>query len=181
MAILDKWTEAVERLFLYLTGAGLFAIMMVIVVDVVLRYFFSAPLSWSYDLIGMYLVTLVFFLALADTFRRGAHIKVDLFEALRGTRLLLAAEILGYCASLLLFALIFHQMATNGLEAFLANDVVDGAIPWPTWPPYLFGAAGVGLLMVRMVLATINRIVALLTGRPFEQGGEGHIIGEHVE
>src|SRR3546814_5827562 len=60
--------------------------MLVIVVDVVMRYFFSAPLSWSYDLIGMYLVTLVFFLALADTFRRGGHIKVDLFENLRRTK-----------------------------------------------------------------------------------------------
>lgn len=181
MAVLDKWTGAVERIFLYLTGAGLFAIMMVIVVDVVLRYFFSAPLSWSYDLIGMYLVTLVFFLALADTFRRGAHIKVDLFEVLRGTRLLLVAEIIGYCASLLFFALIFHQMAVNGLEAFLANDVVDGAIPWPTWPPYLFGATGVGLLMIRVVLATINRVIAVLTGRQFEQEGGDHMIGEHVE
>lgn len=181
MTALDRWVGAVERVFLYFTGTGLFAIMMVIVVDVVLRYFFSAPLSWSFDLIGMYLVTLVFFLALADTFRRGAHIKVDLFDALRGTRLLLAAEIIGYCASLLLFALILHQMAINGIEAFLANDVVDGTIPWPTWPPYFFGSVGIGLLIIRVVLATINRIIALLSGRPFEQEGGDRIAGEHME
>jgi TRAP-type C4-dicarboxylate transport system permease small subunit len=181
MTALDRWTGAVERAFLYLTGAGLFAIMMVIVTDVVLRYFFSAPLSWSYDLIGMYLVTLVFFLALADTFRRGAHIKVDLFEALRGTRLMTVAEIIGYCASLVLFALVFHQMAVNGLDAFLANDVVDGAIPWPTWPPYLFGAVGVGLLIIRVALAIVGRAAALLAGRPFEQEGSGeHRHGEHA-
>src|SRR3546814_8206686 len=89
-------------------------IMLVIVVDVVMRYFFSAPLSWSYDLIGMYLVTLVFFLALADTFRRGGHIKVDLFENLRRTKFFAVAEILGYCASLVFFALILKQMLESG-------------------------------------------------------------------
>lgn len=181
MGGLDRLIRVFDRLLMYLAGAGLFTIMMVIVVDVVLRYLFSAPLSWSYDLISMYLVTLVFFLALADTFRRGGHIKVDLLEALRGTRLLLAAEIIGYCASLLLFALIFHQMVTSGVEAFLANDVVDGAILWPTWPPYLFGTIGVGLLMIRIALAIVNRACTLQTGRPFEQEGGDHVIGEHVE
>lgn len=181
MAGLDRLIGALDRVFLYLAGAGLFTIMMVIVVDVVLRYLFSAPLSWSYDLIGMYLVTLVFFLVLADTFRRGGHIKVDLFETLRGTRLLMAAEIIGYCAALVFFALILHQMAVNGLEAFLANDVVDGAIPWPTWPPYLFGTIGVGMLILRIALATIGRVAALITGRPFAPEGGNHVTGERVE
>ena len=181
MTWLDKTVRAVEQAFLYLTGAGLLVIMMVIVVDVVLRYFFSSPLSWSYDLISIYLVTLVFFLALADTFRRGGHIRVDLFEFLRGSRLLTAAEIIGLCAALLFFGLILQQMVMHGLEAFLANEVLDGAIPWPTWPPYLAGALGVGLLIVRLALSVVGRIAALAAGRRHEPEG-GHLtIGGHGE
>lgn len=181
MSRLDRLIESVEKAFLYLTGLGLMFIMLVIVVDVVMRYFFSAPLSWSYDLIGMYLVTLVFFLALADTFRRGGHIKVDLFETLRATRLFAAGEILGYCMALVFFALILKQMIESGVEGMLAGDVVDGAIPWPTWPPYLIAALGVALLMVRVSLNVIRRVAALATGRVFEQEGGKHLHVEHVE
>lgn len=181
MLILDRWAAAVEKAFLYLTGLGLMFIMLVIVVDVVMRYFFSAPLSWSYDMIGMYLVTLVFFLALADTFRRGGHIKVDLFENLRRTRLFAVAEILGYCASLVFFALILKQMLESGVEGMLAGDVVDGAIPWPTWPPYLLAALGVALLMIRIALNVIGRLAALAAGQVYAQeGGSQHHV-EHVE
>lgn len=181
MTKLDRLTEAVEKAFLYVTGAGLLAIMLVIVVDVVMRYLFSSPLSWSYDLIGMYLVTLVFFLALADTFRRGGHIRVDLFEGLRKTRFFAVAEILGLCASLLFFALILDQATTTALEAFLAGDVLDGTIPWPTWPPYAFAALGVALLIMRVALNLARRFVALSAGRIYEQEGGNHLHMEHVE
>lgn len=180
MIKLDRLITAVEKAFLYLTGAGLLAIMLVIVVDVVMRYFFSSPLSWSYDLISIYLVTLVFFLALADTFRRGGHIKVDLFEALRGSRLLAVAELAGYCMAILFFAMILQQMIATGVEGLLANDVLDGAIPWPTWPPYLLGGLGVGLLILRLVLNTIARIAALAAGRDYQQEGGSHHPGEQV-
>lgn len=181
MTGLNKLVRAVEQAFLYLAGAGLLAIMLVIVMDVVLRYFFSAPLSWSFDLISLYLVTLVFFLALADTFRRGGHIRVDLFERLRATRIFAVAELLGLIAAEVFFALILSQLAGSGVEAFLANDVLDGTIPWPTWPPYLAGALGVSLLMIRIGLGMIGRIVAIAAGQPVVQEGGSHAAGEHVE
>jgi TRAP-type C4-dicarboxylate transport system permease small subunit len=171
MIRLDSYIKAIERAFVFVAGLGLLTVMLVIVIDVVMRYLFSAPLSWSYDLVSLYLVTLVFFMALADTFRRGDHIKVDLFEGLRGTRLLAVTEIVGYCLALLFFALILQQMVINGVEAFEANDVLDGAIPWPTWPPYAIGTLGVGLLILRVLLSTVGRVAALLAGRTYLQEG----------
>lgn len=170
-----------ETAFLYLTSLGLFLIMMVIVVDVVMRYMFNAPLSWSFDLISMYLVTLVFFPALADTFSRGGHIKVDMFDAFRRTRFFALFEIVGYLIAIVFFALIFWKMFETGLEAFLEKEVVDGAIPWPTWPPQAFGAVGVGLLIISMVIGIAARIQALLEGRVYKAEGEPHYPGEHVE
>jgi len=181
MLVLDRLTAAIEKAFLYLTGLGLMGIMMVIVVDVIMRYFFSAPLSWSYDLIGMYLVTLVFFLALADTFRCGGHIKVELFENLRSKRLFAVAEIICYISSLVFFALILMQMIESGIEGMFAGEVVDGAIPWPTWPPYLIAALGVALLMIRVTLNVIRRIAALASSRVYEQEGGNHLHVGHVE
>ena len=58
-----------------------------------------------------------------------------------------------------------QQMATHGWKVFLSKDVLDGAIPWPTWPPYFLGAVGVGLLIFRMVLLMIIKINLLSKGQ----------------
>jgi TRAP-type C4-dicarboxylate transport system permease small subunit len=163
---LSRGLRLIETAFMYGAATGMVAIMMIVVVDVVLRYVFSAPLSWSYDVVSMYLVSFVIFLALAESFRRGVHIKVDLIQRLRGTRVLAAAELVGYAASLLLFGLILQLLVSQGLEAFFASDVVDGAIPWPTWPPYFIAALGTGLLWLRMLLSLALRLIAFASGRP---------------
>lgn len=162
----SRGLRVVENACMYGAAAGMVAIMMIVVVDVVLRYVFSAPLSWSYDVVSMYLVSFVIFLALAESFRRGVHIKVDMIQRLRGTRFLAAAELLGYSASLLLFGLILHLLVSQGVQGMIARDVVDGAIPWPTWPPYLIAALGTGLLWLRMLLSLSLRLIGFASGRP---------------
>ncbi len=181
MTGLRKNYGKLETVFLYFTSLGLFLIMMIIVVDVVMRYMFNAPLSWSFDVISMYLVTLVFFPALADTFSRGGHIKVDMFDAFRRTKLFAFFEIVGYLTAIVFFSLILWKMIETGWESFVEKEVVDGAIPWPTWPPQAFGAIGVSLLIVSMVIGIVVRAQALLEGRVYKAEGENHHAGGAVE
>lgn len=181
MKTLDALTRGVERVMMVLAALGLLAIMLIVVFDVVLRYVFAAPLSWSHDVIGMYLVALVFFAALADTFRRGGHIRIDLFESLRRSRLYALGEIVGLCLAILFFVLIARLMVGAGWEGFVANEVMDGAIPWPTWPPQFIGAAGVGLLILRLALAVAGRVAALAAGRTFEPEDAHRLHGESAE
>jgi TRAP-type C4-dicarboxylate transport system permease small subunit len=162
---IDRVLRVLELASMYLAAAGLMAIMIIVVVDVALRYVFSAPLSWSYDVVSMYLVTVVIFMALSDGFRSGIHIKVDLIQRLQGTRLLALAEIVGYCASMTLFGLILHELIVHGLTAFINAEVVAGAIAWPTWPPHLVASIGVALLFVRIGLSLTLRIVAFASGQ----------------
>jgi TRAP-type C4-dicarboxylate transport system permease small subunit len=164
---LDRLTKAVESAFMLLAAAGLMAIMLVVVTDVVLRYVFAAPLSWSYDVISMYLVTLVFYMALADTFRSGGHIRIDLFESWGRSRVFASCQVAGLAVAIVFFALIFRLMATSGWEGFLADEVMDGAIAWPTWPPYIVGAAGIGLLILRLALALAARVAAIAAGHAY--------------
>jgi hypothetical protein len=58
--------------------------------------------------------------------------------------------------------------------------VVDGAIPWPTWPPYFIAALGTGLLWLRMLLSLALRLIAFASGQPCDpesderDAGGGH-------
>jgi TRAP-type C4-dicarboxylate transport system permease small subunit len=167
MKALDRLTTALEGAFMLAAAAGLMAIMLVVVADVVLRYAFASPLGWSYDVISMYLVTLVFYMALADTFRRGGHIRIDLFESWGRSRVFAACQIAGLASAIVFFALIARLMATRGWEGYVARDVMDGAIAWPTWPPFFVGAAGVGLLILRLALALAARLSALAAGHAY--------------
>ncbi len=181
MKALDTLARGIERAMMVFAALGLLAIMLIVVVDVVLRYVFAAPLSWSHDVIGMYLVALVFFAALADTFRRGGHIRIDLFESLRRSRAYALGEIVGLCLAILFFVLIARLMVGAGWEGFLASEVMDGAIPWPTWPPQFIGAAGVGMLILRLGLAVAGRIAALAAGHAYEPEDAHRLHGESVE
>ncbi|NBX88612.1 MAG: TRAP transporter small permease [Betaproteobacteria bacterium] len=164
MLKLNNLVSRIENALMTLAGAALAFIMLIVVADVILRYFFSSPLSWSHEIISMYLVTQVFFLALAGTFRDGGHIKVDLFDRFQNTWVFSVAEILAICMTLLFFCLMLQQMAAHGWQVFLSNDILDGAIPWPTWPPYFLGTVGVGLLILRMALILFKKIILLSKG-----------------
>jgi TRAP-type C4-dicarboxylate transport system permease small subunit len=67
----------------WIAAAGLFAMMMVTVVDVVGRYLFRAPLMASFELTE-YLMGLLVFLALPLVSLRGDHIRIGLIDRFLG-------------------------------------------------------------------------------------------------
>tara|TARA_R110002072_G_scaffold214288_1_gene371366 strand:- start:206 stop:697 length:492 start_codon:yes stop_codon:yes gene_type:complete len=78
--------------FLNLLSRGLFAvsaygclpaILMLIGIDVVRRYFFNAPLIWAQEGATL-LLFLAIVLALPESWRRGVHIKADFLTGLMG-------------------------------------------------------------------------------------------------
>lgn len=172
MEKIDKVVTFVEKAVISLSGVCLMAIMLIVTVDVVMRYLFASPISWSFDLISLYLATLLFFAAVSDTFRRGSHVKIDLFDKLGSTRVRAVMESVGFVAAFVLFFIMFRVSWEDGVKSLLARDVIAGAIPWPTWIPYIIASLGFGLLTIRVLLTIVERIKIVITGvdtkRPVE-------------
>jgi TRAP-type C4-dicarboxylate transport system permease small subunit len=175
MQKIDKVITLVEKAVISLSGVCLTAIMLIVTVDVVMRYLFASPLSWSFDLISMYLATLLFFAAVSDTFRRGSHVKIDLFDKLGSVRIRAVMESIGYIGALVLFFIMFRVSWEDGIKSLMAGDVIAGAIPWPTWIPYIIAAIGYGLLTVRILFTVYERIRVVITGVASER------VVEHLE
>src|SRR5690625_8028953 len=74
---IDKLLYLLDRILVGLACFALFIIMVIVFFDVLSRYLFNAPFSWSYTLIGFYLMTTVFFFAFSVGFRYQAHVKID--------------------------------------------------------------------------------------------------------
>src|SRR4051794_22119560 len=64
---------AVEKAVSSIAAVFMFAIMIIVFSDVVMRYAFNRPFSWAYDLISLYLMAGIFFLILSEAYASHAH------------------------------------------------------------------------------------------------------------
>ncbi|MEO5702094.1 MAG: TRAP transporter small permease [Casimicrobiaceae bacterium] len=148
-----------------MAGATVIAVMLIVVVDVVRRYFFNAPLAWSYDIISLYLMLAAFYLALSETLRRHHHVAVDLLYERFGLRTKLAVRLVSWMLAVVFFALVFVLTANGAWIKWRGGDVVAGSIPWPTWLSSAIAALGSLLIAVRLAFVAVAMAAALVTGR----------------
>ncbi|WP_170990231.1 TRAP transporter small permease [Aquamicrobium sp. LC103] len=159
----NRAVQIVEEFLLVLAGIVTLVIMAVVGADVFMRYFMHRPFSWSYDFIGIYMVPLAFFLALSATFSRNTHISVDILY-LRMNRLWQRAVRLAVAvATLPMAAWIVWLSAMDAEARWAKNEVISGAVRWPTWLPAAIVAAGFLVLTIRLVLDLVALLHALLT------------------
>ncbi len=150
-----------ERAASVLAALTLLAVLAVVACDVLLRYAFARPLTWSYDLISMYLMPAGFFFAASNTFREGHHVAVDVFAQRMPRRARRAAALLGCLLVIPVFGAIAWLSARTALHAWRNAEVVSGAVAWPTWPPAAVCAAGLALLVVRLALECVAQAWSL--------------------
>lgn len=172
MEKIDRLIAQVERTVIILSCVCLLGIMLIVTVDVMMRYLFASPLGWSYDLISLYLATLLFFAAVSDTFRRGSHVKIELFDKLGSIRVRAALETIGFLSALTLFYIMFEVSLEDGVKSFLGGDVLSGAIAWPTWIPYIIASVGFGLLSIRILFTVAERVQVFVTGQAISRAVE---------
>lgn len=141
------------------------AIMLVVTLDATLRYTMSAPLIWSYDLIGLYLMVAVFFLALPDTLNHHGHIAVDLFQSLIPFRLRHFFLGIGYALSTWVMVLIAWGAYGRFYTAFMRDERIAAQIPWPTWIAYALVTIGSAALVIRCVVLVYGHFASAFTGR----------------
>ncbi|MBX9463854.1 MAG: TRAP transporter small permease [Aquamicrobium sp.] len=155
----------IESMLALLSGLSLGAIMLIVVADVAMRYLFAAPLSWSYNLIGLYLMVAVFFFALSDTLHNHGHIAIDIFQHQIPHRPRHLALAVGYLLSSGLMALIGWQAWLRLKSAYLNDDRIAAVIPWPTWIAYFIVATGCVVMTARCIYRTFGHAASGLSGR----------------
>lgn len=145
-------------------SACLFAIMIIVFADVAMRYLLNSPLAWSYDLISLYLMVGVFFLALSVTQRDQHHVRVDILAARCPPRARHAMELIGNALTAVVMFAILVRGSAKAWSNWHSDAVVAGAIPWPTWLTAVFVPIGVGLLLLRLLLSMWSRAAAIAGG-----------------
>lgn len=155
----------VERGLMVISSAAMAAIMVIVVADVTMRYIFGAPLSWSYSVIGLYLMVAVFFFALSDTLQNHGHIAIDIFQHRIPLRLRHFSMSAGYALSTVIMALIGWQAWLRFKSAYLNDDRIAAIIAWPTWIAYFIVMVGCAVVTLRCLYRTVGHAASGVAGR----------------
>lgn len=142
----------------------LFAVMLIVAADVGMRYAFNQPFSWSYDLISLYLALAIFYFCLSRAFATHAHVGVDIVHYYVSQKTRRLFEVVTCLVSAPIFAAITVVCAHRAWAAFTGDDVMAGAIEWPSWAFIVLAPIGAGLLTIRLVLNGIAHAVTLFGG-----------------
>lgn len=165
LSALNAAVTFAEGVAVRFSALGVLAMMVVVVIDVLGRYLFNSPLTWSYDLVSIYLMPFIMFLALSNTFRRNNHISVDILYANFGATMKRLSRFLTALIVLATVTPIAWLAYLQAVGRYASNSMIAGSILWPTWIPSAFLAAGTALLILRALLDGVALAAGLATRR----------------
>jgi TRAP-type C4-dicarboxylate transport system permease small subunit len=176
-----KALAALEKIASTIAAVFMFAIMMIVFCDVIMRYAFNKPFSWAYDLISIYLMAGIFFLVLSEAYASRAHVSVDILQHKFSPPMIRLSEIVTCIVGIVVFSLIAWLGLLRAIDSFQSSDVMAGAIPWPMWPSIGLVPLGAGLITIRLALHLIGHVISIATGRSLIPLPASHATGETFE
>jgi TRAP-type C4-dicarboxylate transport system permease small subunit len=136
VAPLETFTRAVNKLFAFAAAILVFVIMLMVLAAVFCRYVLNAPQAWMLDY-TVFMLTFVFFLALAPALESGSHIEVDLFDPLlpktwhKAQRLIGKALTLIFAAALLWYVIrTFRTVVADDELSFTMTTIYLKYVYW---------------------------------------------------
>jgi TRAP-type C4-dicarboxylate transport system permease small subunit len=148
--------KSVHKVQGYIAGALIYAITLVMMYDVLMRYIFRAPSPYASNLASFLLLAAIF-IGTSYTLWHGGHVRIEsIIAKLKGLKKKIILSI-GYAFSL--FFLIHMARACYGLavSAAATGRMAMGHLPMPM--VYLFGIMVFGLIM--LIIAVLAKTVEL--------------------
>jgi TRAP-type C4-dicarboxylate transport system permease small subunit len=164
MAIFDRTMSRFEFAALVASCTSLFATMLLVFLDAVLRYTFNSPLKFTSDLVTLYLISASLLLVLSDTLRRGGHICVDLFARMLPLRIYHLLMGVALICSVAVIGLMAKETTLLSWESWHNNELMVGIYAWSLWYSKAIVAVGLILLALRLLHLGLSQLIAGMTG-----------------
>jgi len=104
---LDKVSAGTNKVFIFVASLMMAGLMIIVCVDLTLRYAFNSPLIWGTEVTEILLLYITF-LGAAQVFRENAHVVIDIFLVFGSARRrkilgLISCTLVGIVAALLIY------------------------------------------------------------------------------
>lgn len=164
---LVKLLDSLEKMMIFFSGLSIFSIMIIVSVDVFMRYALNAPLGWPYEIIEYYLLPLTVFFAISITLRYNEHVYIDLLHYHITEKYRRVTEVVTNLAVLWVFMIIAASAIGRAITSYRSDDAILGnsLVLWPTWISYAIVGFGTSTFAMRIVIRAIGHILSLATSR----------------
>lgn len=167
MRHLDRLCVGIDRLSAagrYLAAGIALILVACTLFEIVMRYVFSAPTIWAFDVAYM-LNGSVFFLAIAGALQSGAHVRIDFLSAFfpkRVWKAIDAAFFLGPAA--IAIGMIMFAGMSRTIRAISTGEV-EPISPWAPvmWPFLLALTVGLTLLFLQCIAQGLRSLRSVFT------------------
>lgn len=160
---LRRWIQRVDTLAAYLACLMLFALMVLVVADVSLRYLANAPLIWSYDTISLFLLPGIFFFSVGYTHGTHGHVTVDILHNYVSERTRYVFEAITTLIAAPVFLFIAWAAANKTWNDWVSGTYLTSGLEVPTWSTGFLLPLGFGLLALRCLLNGWAYLASLFT------------------
>ena len=159
MNILEKLLSNIYRLITILGGLAIAFMMLHITADVVMRFFFNAPLPGTITIVAHYYMLIAIFLPLAFAEHTNAHISVEIFTEKLPAALRRHIEGWIFLGSSIVCFIVTDRTWEEGLKRFSSStSIMQGDYTITIWPSYFILPVGFSLLGTVLLLKFIRYI-----------------------
>ena len=146
-----------EKLVRFIIAAGLLATFLVMIAQVFLRYFFSAPLAWA-DEASLILLVLSTFLSAYYALICNEHLAIDFIVSSAPRKVQAVMVIL----SKLLIIWFLWEIVINGWETIVvAGKTLTAVLKVPMWFIYAFIWGCCILMLITVVYQLVKYVLSL--------------------
>ncbi len=168
---IDHWSEKASyqlfRVSLYVTMPGL---VILVTLDVALRYLFNAPLQWGRDVNGL-LLLMTIFCALPHAWDRAYHIRMEVFYIRLSSARRRRVDVLASVAGVIVFGLMAVQGA-RFVPFMIRTGETGEDLDLPLWP-FMGFLSACAFVMVARVFANPAAVEHHPQPQTGGQGGGG--------
>ena len=146
----DSSLSKVEDAFNMIAALAIFSLMLLGVAQIVLRKFFSAPISGYIDLVELSMATFAF-LGAAYCQRLGGHIRMEILMSKFHGRTLWVVEVTGTLVALIAVGVLVWFGWDHFMRSFTLGDTTIDA-EYPVWPSKLLVPIAFSVWFLRLGL-----------------------------
>jgi len=156
MTRLGQWHDASSRWLFRLAGAALMLAVSLYAFEVVARYLFDAPTTWSGETVQYALAVLIFG-ALPDVTRRAGHVAIDIVPEALPVRARASLGQINNIVAMLATGIAAWIVAGESLRQFEKGLMTNAANPIPRWWITAIIAIGLASAAVHFLRHAVER------------------------
>lgn len=145
----------------------IYPLVFVVMYEVVMRYIFTNPTNWVYDMTWILYAVFVF-LGGAYALHTGTHVKADIIYNMLPKKGQIIFDIISYCVFFFpVMGILVYSTWTYFLKSFAMGDVSPATTWGPLlWPTKLILCISMVMLLLQGIVEFVNAITPL-----FKKGG----------